>query len=185
MSSIAQRASILAVAAASLTLSGAPASAQADRTAVLNILVECAKIDDPTARLACYDNNMTRAGATARATVPGQTVRGVAGGAAPIEIQGPQGFGYEDVRAADPARFQPRPGQAQEIHPRVASITPREPGIYLVTLDDGAQWLFAEGVSSQFRLPGRGDQIEIERGSLGSFLMRVDGQPPVPVRRIR
>ena len=184
MSSFAQRASVVTV-AAYLALSATPALAQADRTAVLNILVECAKIDDPTARLACYDNNMTRAGAAARATVPGQTVRGLTGGAAPIETQGPQGFGYEDVRAQDPARFQPRPGQPDEIHPRVASIAPREPGIYLVTLDDGAQWLFAEGVSSQFRLPSRGDQIEIERGSLGSFLMRIDGQAPVPVRRIR
>ncbi len=185
MSSIAQRASILAAVVGSLTLSATPASAQADRTGVLNILVECAKLDDPTSRLACYDNNMTRAGAAARATVPGQTVRGVTGGAAPIETQGPQGFGYEDVRAQDPARFQVRPGQMQEIHPRVASATPREPGIYLVTLDDGAQWLFAEGVGPQFRLPSRGDQIEIERGSLGSFLMRIDGQSPVPVRRIR
>ena len=114
-----------------------------------------------------------------------QTVRGVVGGAAPVETQGPQGFGYEDVRSQDPARFQPRPGQLQEIHPRVAAVSQREPGIYVVQLDDGAQWLFAEGVSSQFRLPGRGDTVEIGRGSLGSFLMRVDGQSPVPVRRIR
>ena len=185
MLSIAQRASILALGAASLTLSAATASAQADNSAVLNILVECAKIDDPTARLACYDNNMTRAGATARATVPGQTVRGVTGGAAPIESQGAQGFGAEDVRADSPQRFARPAGQVDEIHPRVASITPREPGIYLVTLDDGAQWLFAESVDSQFRPPRRGDQIEIERGSLGSFLMRIDGQSPVPVRRIR
>jgi hypothetical protein len=185
MSSIVQRASVLAAVAGSLTLSATPALAQADRTAVLDILVECAKIDDPTARLACYDNNMTRAGAAARATVPGQTARGIVGGAAPIETQGPQGFGYEDVRAQDPARFQVRPGQLQEIHPRVASVTPREPGIYLVTLDDGAQWQFAESVGSQFRTPRRGDTIEIERGSLGSFLMRIDGQPPVPVRRMR
>ena len=185
MSSIAQRATILAVGAASLALSAAPASAQADRAAVVDILVECAKIDDPTARLACYDNNMRRVGATPRVTVPGQTVRGVVGGAAPIETQGPQGFGYEDVRSSDPARFQPRGGQLSEIHPRVAAITAREPGIYLITLDDGAQWLFAEGVTLQYRLPSRGDEIEIERASLGSFLMRIDGQPPVPVRRIR
>src|SRR5688572_19179939 len=84
MSSFAQRGLVLATSVASLVLSASPAMAQGDRTAVLNILVECAKIDDPTARLACYDNNMTRAGATARTTVPGQTVRGVAGGAAPI-----------------------------------------------------------------------------------------------------
>ena len=184
MSSIAQRASVLAAGAAVLALSAMPASAQADRGAVLDILVECAKIDDPTARLACYDNNMSRAGATPRTTIPGQ-IGGVVGGSAPIETQGPRGFGYEDVRAADPARFQPRPGELQEIHPRVQSVTPREPGIYIVTLEDGARWLFAESVSSQFRLPRRGQEIEIERGSLGSFLMRVDGQSPVPVRRIR
>ena len=183
MSSIAQRASILAIAAASLTLSAGTAFAQADNSAVLSILVECAKIDDPTARLACYDNNMSRVGATPRATVPGQ-VR-ASGGAAPVETQGPQGFGYEDVRASDPARFQPPAGQVSEIHPRVTANAPREPGIYLVTLEDGAQWLFAEGVGSQFRLPRRGDTVEIERASLGSFLMRIDKQPPVPVRRVR
>jgi hypothetical protein len=183
MSGLAQRGSILAVAAASLAAVAAPASAQADRAAVVDILVECAKIDDPTARLACYDNNMNRVGATPRATVPGQ-VR-ASGGAAPVETQGPQGFGYEDVRATDPARFQPRTGQLSEIHPRVTAIAPREPGIYLVTLEDGAQWLFAEGVGSQFRLPRRGDAVEIERASLGSFLMRIDKQPPVPVRRVR
>jgi hypothetical protein len=27
--------------------------------------------------------------------------------------------------------------------------------------------------------------VEIERGSLGSFLMRFDDQNPVPVRRVR
>jgi len=183
MSSIAQRASILAIAAASLTLSAGTAFAQADNSAVLSILVECAKIDDPTARLACYDNNMSRVGATPRATVPGQAR--ASGGAAPVETQGPQGFGYEDVRASDPARFQPPAGQVSEIHPRVTAIAPREPGIYLVTLEDGAQWLFAEGVGSQFRLPRRGDTVEIERASLGSFLMRIDKQPPVPVRRVR
>ena len=180
----AHRATLLLAAAASLFPIAYPATAQVPDDVVINILRECAKIDDPTARLACYDNNMSRVGATQRTTVPGQ-VRGVTGGAAPVETQGPQGFGYEDVRAADPARFRPAPGQLQEIHPTVQSISPREPGIYLVTLSDGAQWLFAEGVGSQFRLPRRGDEIEIERGSLGSFLMRVDGQSPVPVRRIR
>jgi hypothetical protein len=184
MSSTAQRASILAVAAASLTLSATSASAQAERAAVVEILIECAKIDDPTARLACYDNNMSRVGATPRATVPGQ-VRGVVGGAAPVESRGAQGFGADDVRAESPQRFAAPAGQVDEIHPRVTAVRPREPGIYLVTLEDGAQWLFAEGVSSSFRLPRNGDTVEIERGALGSYLMRVDGQPAVPVRRIR
>ena len=178
------RASILAAGAAMLAFAAGPATAQGDGGAVLNILVECAKIDDPTARLACYDNNMTRAGAAVRNTVPGQ-IRGVVGGSAPIETQGPQGFGVEDLRTSSSQRFDLRPGLMQEIHPKVAAVAQRQPGIFLVTLDDGAEWLFAEGVTSQFRLPSRGDEIEIERGSLGSFLMRIDGQPAVPVRRVR
>jgi hypothetical protein len=183
MSSVAQRVSILALGAAALAIPAGPAAAQADRTIVLNIMVECAKIDDPTARLACYDNNIRQVGGTIRNTVPGQTVRGISGGAAPIESHGPQGFGSEDLVSSSPQRFQQ--SGLDEIHPHVASVTPREPGIYRVGLEDGAMWEFAEGVSSQFRLPRRGDEVEIERGALGSFLMRVDGQTPVPVRRIR
>jgi hypothetical protein len=183
MSSLAQRASTLAVAAASLAFAAAPANAQVDRNIVMNILIECAKIDDPTARLACYDNNMRQVGATPRNTIPGQ-VRGVTGGGAPVENRGPQGFGADDLRSSDPARFSGG-GQTDEIHPTIASIVPREPGIYLLTLSDGAQWVFAESVPVTFRLPQRGEQIEIERGALGSYLMHAGEQQPVPVRRVR
>jgi hypothetical protein len=185
MASVAQRVSILALVAAALAIPAAPATAQVDRTIVLNIMVECAKIDDPTARLACYDNNIRQVGGQARNTVPGQTVRGVSGGAAPVDSQGPGGFGAEDVDYARPGPAARPAGQIDEIHPHVASVTPREPGIYRVGMDDGTMWEFAEGVSSQFRLPRRGDTIEIERGALGSYLMQIDGQSPVPVRRIR
>ena len=185
MASVVQRVSILALGVSMLALTAEPAAAQVDRNIVMNIMIECAKIDDPTARLACYDNNMRQVGATPRNTVPGQTVRGVQGGAAPVENQGPQGFGADDLRSVDPGRYQPRPGQIDEIHPRVAAVTEREPGIYLVTLDDGAQWVFAESVSRNYRLPRRGEEVEIERGALGSYLLRVEQQQGVPVRRVR
>lgn len=178
----AHRATILAAGAASLMLAGVPAAAQADRTAVLNILVECAKIDDPTARLACYDNNIRAVGGTPRQSVPGAMAT-PQGAGAPIAPTSPQGFGYEDVRTPD--RFQAPAGELQEISSRVTSIRPREPGIYLLTLEDGAQWLFAEGVSATYRLPRAGSTVGIERGSLGSYLMRFEGQSPVPVRRVR
>jgi len=185
MTMVVQRVSILALGAAALAIPAGPAAAQADRTIVLNIMVECAKIDDPTARLACYDNNIRQVGGTIRNTVPGQTVRGVSGGGAPVESHGAGGFGAEDVEFARQGSAPRAAGQIDEIHPRVASVTPREPGIYRVGLEDNTMWEFAEGVSAQYRLPHRGDTIEIERGALGSYLMRVEGQPPVPVRRIR
>ncbi|HYD24252.1 MAG TPA: hypothetical protein VEB68_05615 [Croceibacterium sp.] len=178
----AHRATILAAAAAALVTAGAPAAAQVDRNIVLNIMIECAKIDDPTARLACYDNNISAAGGTARATVPGQ-VPGPVGGGAPVASNTPQGFGYEDVRA--PQRFQAPSGQLDQISTRITSIRLRQPGIYAFTLEGGAQWQFTEGVSASYRLPREGETVEIERGSLGSFLMVFDDQRAVPVRRVR
>ena len=181
MSSVAQRVSILTLGAAALAIPAGPAAAQADRTIVLNIMVECAKIDDPTARLACYDNNIRNVGGTARATVPGQVQ--VQGGAAPVAANSPRGFGSEDVRTAE--RYAAPTGQLQEINARITAVRPREPGIYAFTLEDGAEWLFAESVSSGYRVPRAGSEVEIERGALGSFLMRFDDQTPVPVRRVR
>lgn len=195
-------ATTLAATAASLALTGAPAGAQIDQNTAVSILRECARIDDPSARLACYDNNIRNVGGTARTTVPG-TVQ-VQGGAAPVApnspqsfglrtpdpsapaqapANAPQGFGAEDVRT--PERFSTPAGQLQQINARITSIRPREPGVYAFTLEDGAQWLFAEGVSSGYRVPRAGATVEIERGALGSFLMRYDDQTPVPVRRTR
>ena len=95
----------------------------------------------------------------------------------------PRGFGAEDVRT--PERYAPPAGQLQQISARITAVRPREPGIYTFTLEDGAEWLFAEGVASSYRVPRAGSEVEIERGALGSFLMRFDDQTPVPVRRVR
>jgi hypothetical protein len=170
-----------AAGAAWLLLTGVPAGAQMDQNTAINILRECARIDDASARLACYDNNIRNVGGTPRATVPGQVQ--VQGGAAPVAANSPSGFGAEDVRTPD--RFTGPAGQLQQIDARIASIRAREPGIYAFTLDDGAEWLFAESVAQGYRLPRAGSAVEIERGALGSFLMRFDGQQAVPVRRVR
>ena len=64
-------------------------------------------------------------------------------------------------------------------------MTARGPGIYAFTLEGGAQWQFSETVGSSYRVPRVGSTVEIERGSLGGFLMRFDRQQSVPVRRVR
>ena len=182
MSSMAQRAIFLAAGGFAASFAAAPAAAQVDRNAVLNVLVECAKIDDPTARLACYDNNIRNAGGVVRSTVPGQ-VR-VQGGGAPVAAnEGPAGFGRENIRTNE--RFTGPAGQLQSIRPKVTAVTPREPGKYLVTLEDGAQWVFAQSVRDDYRVPRVGSILEIERGAMGSFLMRFDGQGPVQVIRVK
>ncbi|AKH41526.1 hypothetical protein FHS61_002014 [Altererythrobacter atlanticus] len=202
----AQRVSMLLAGAAALTLASMPATAQVNDGIVLNILRECAKINDPTARLACYDNNIRSAGAPSRSSVPGSMQRPQGGSGAPLSgndfgkddlgkapsapspapaMAEPEGFGGDDVRANSPQRFDTRPGQVNEIQARVATVREREPGIYLITLDDGAQWLFGESVSRFYRTPRKGDSIELERGALGSYLMRFDNQAPVRIERVK
>ena len=86
-----------------LAISATPGVAQVDSSIVLNIMRECAKIDDPTARLACYDNNIRAAGANPR-SVPGQAAR-PSGGGAVVNPNAPGGFGADDLRSQSPERF--------------------------------------------------------------------------------
>jgi hypothetical protein len=193
----AHRATILAAGAAILALTGGPAAAQVAPDIVMNIMRECSRIHDPTSRLACYDNNNRSAGGVARTSVPGQMARPQGPAASnPVEAfglptragqasGGAGGFGGETIRTPSYAAAPSSGGKLDRITPKVAAAVEREPGVYLVTLDDGAQWQFAQGVSSGYRAPARGSTVEIERGSLGSYLMRVDGQQPVQVRRVR
>jgi hypothetical protein len=183
MSITAHRAAMLALGGAAL-LGGGAASAQVEPAIAANILVECSKIEDGTARLACYDNNIRNLDPSALRAAPPRAAAPVASAGTTAAQAAPQGFGFESVERRQ-QRFEPRPAVEQELRAVVASAREREPGIYLVTLRDGAEWLFAEGVTQGFRPPSAGQTVEIERGALGNFLMRVDRQQPVSVRRIR
>ncbi|MEO6388967.1 MAG: hypothetical protein ABIT16_11270 [Croceibacterium sp.] len=179
-------ATILTAGTGALLLAGAPASAQVDQAIVLNIMRECAKIDDPTARLACYDNNIRNAGAPARAALPGQMAVPQGGRGAPIASNSPQGFGYESVRVPQPGSAARTQGsQLDEISTQVTSIASRGQGIYAFALEGGAQWEFAESVETAYRLPRSGSTVKIERGALGGFLMYFDDQKAIRVRRVR
>ncbi|MXO72242.1 hypothetical protein [Alteraurantiacibacter buctensis] len=177
----AQRVAIVLAGSSALACLPAPAFAQVPEGVTLNILRECSRIDDPSARLACYDNNMRAAGGQARNTIPGQVQ--VQGGGAVSTDGRPAGFGREDLPV-------PQAAQAQsygpdEITATVTEVTQRGPGIYLLTLEGDAQWVFTEGVSMSYNPPRRGSRVEIMRGAMDSFLLRFDNQESVRVRRVQ
>jgi hypothetical protein len=182
----AQRA-ILLFAGAAMAASATPTFAQVNDGIVLNIMRECAKIDDPTARLACYDNNIRAAGGNPH-SVPGQMPRPNGGGAV-ASPNAPAGFGADDLRAQSPDRFNQygpnSSGGPREISSTVAAARERQPGVYLVTLSTGAQWLFAESVTRSYRPPRKGDAVRVEHGALGSYLMMVGKQAGVKVTRVK
>jgi hypothetical protein len=178
----AQRA-IVMLSGATLAAWAIPAAAQVDPGIIVNIMRECAKIDDPTARLACYDNNVRAAGGNPH-SIPGQMPRPNGGGAV-ASPNAPSGFGADDLRTQSPERFDPGRNGPSEISTTIANARERQPGIYLVTLNSGAQWLFSEGVGQTYRPPRKGDPVRIERGALGSYLMMVGEQSGVKVTRIK
>lgn len=162
----------------------APAGAQVQDAAVLNILRECGKIDDPTSRLACYDNNIRSGGAPGQPAVPGRSGPVQGGGA--VVSSAPGGFGGSSVRTPDRFLSSEERGQGPEqIRARIVDAREREPGMWLVTIEGDAQWVFTDSVPRSFRTPRKGALVEIQRASMGSFLMIVDGQSGVRVRRIK
>jgi len=204
---IAHRAAILLAGATTLATLSTPAIAQVPDDVVLNIMRQCARIDDPSARLACYDNNIRSAGATPRNTVPGETV--VQGSGAVLNAPntaGPSGFGREDIRGSgtplrradttgaagfgaedvqSAQRFQAPQGELEQLRARVSRVRQIGPGLFTVTLEDGAVWRFTDGVPPTYRPPTRGSEVEISRASMGSFLMRYEGQQSVRVERVQ
>ena len=88
------------------------------------------------------------------------------------------------ARAPEPAHAAQQT-EADSIEATVAAAVEREPGIHLLTLEDGAQWQFVEGVSLSYDPPRRGSTVEIRSASMGSYQLRYQGQPAVRVRRVR
>ncbi|WP_137679303.1 hypothetical protein [Aurantiacibacter suaedae] len=179
----------LAALAAGLTLPLAAlpqaAQAQVDDAIVLEILRQCARIDDTGARLACYDNNVRQSGSVpAQAAAPTRAVAPQDTAPAPTRGSAVTGFGSEDVRT--PERFaSTQSNEPDELTTSVTAVRMLQPGIYRLTLEDGAEWQFSEGVPNSYRPPREGSVVTIDRAALGSFLMVFDNQMAVRVRRIR
>lgn len=182
---------MLAVGTALTLAFAAPAQAQAtgDRD---RALVGCSVVKNKADRLACFEavaREVPRSAPPAAAEAP-QPAAAAPAPAAPVAAAQPSApraaatdFGSETVRAPVRER-ESRPERPDKITARVASVTPRAPGMWRVTLDNGATWDFAESVSD-FRVPGAQDEVEIRRGALGSYLMRFDKQPAIRVARVQ
>ena len=160
-----------------------------DYETIVRIMRECARIGDIEARVACYDNTIglerlmaDRLGASSTATAQRPPVPALPPPATPA-TKAPSGFGSESVpRSAYPAAREAEAGSAILT---VSSARERTPGIYLLTMDDGAQWQFVDTVLSSYTPPARGSTVEIKRGALGSFMMSYRGQPTVRIRRVK
>ena len=149
---------------------GAPA-----RAPVVQAVLDCRKVEDGAQRLACYDkavDGMAQAEAKGDlVTVDREQRRAVRR----------QAFGLNLPSLAFFDRGE-KSGEADRITAKVAAAS-RDPfGKWVIKLDDGAVWRQTDGHYLDHDAH-RGSSVEIRKGTLGSFLMKVDGQLAIKVRR--
>lgn len=166
----------------------APAFAQGSgqappaRPQTFEALVRCRAIADDAQRLACFDQ-AAAALQTAQerrevVVVDRQQVREgrrrLFGLALPrIPIFG----GGDDNDEQDEDRV-------SSVEGTIAAATQDGLGRWVVTLQDGAVWAQIDNNPLAMR-PRQGQRVVVNRGAIGSFMMRVNNQPGIRVRRTR
>ena len=160
----------LPAAALSIALVGlaSPALAQDDSPGYLDRLATCRSIEEPDARLACYDREV---GAVVAASEEGevrlvdreevrQTKRKLFGFTIPKGL-----FGSDDKEDMD-----------------LLETTLTRVG-YLITTEEGSVWQISNP-PMRFNPPKSGQAVVFKRAALGSFFIRVNGQLGVKGVRI-
>jgi hypothetical protein len=176
------------LALALLLLAGVPAALTAQRATPpdpparpesFEALMRCRAIADAAARLLCFDSaaaNLDAAAARRDVVIVDRAQvregrRRLFGLALPrIPIFG----GGDDDHDAD---------QVQTVEGVIAGAA-EGGGRWTISLQDGAMWVQTDYNQLAFR-PRPGQHVVINRGALGSFMMRINNQPGIRVQRVR
>lgn len=161
---------------------------------------DCAVIADDTRRLDCYDRLFRDDGVRDMAAVAASPVTGTVSPAAAAATAA--SVGVASAAASAPPTVDPvadfgltgqqkesrKPREAQQepldaIRARVTTAEQDRHGLWRLGLDNGQVWMQTEAALGTRFQPGR--EVEIRRGSLGSFVLEVPGRPVIRVRRVR
>lgn len=169
------------VAAAVATLSAAALAqptAPQQRPEAFEALVRCRAIADDAARLQCFD--AAAAGLQEAAdkrelvVVDREQVRRTKRSLFGLDIPNLNPFsGGPDDKAEE----------ISSIESKVASSLRHGNGRWTVTLEDGSSWIQTD--DSPLALgPRKGQAVVVKKGAMGSYMMRVNNQPAIRVRRV-
>ena len=157
--------------AAMLTIAFAgSANGEGDDRGTLDGMRACARIDDTDQRTACYD------GFLRPKTRPAAPASGARAGS-PVAIKEPGDRARKTLKQNDAGK-----GRSTEV---VSAAVERAPGIYRLTMANGAEWEFASATRATYDPPARGATVEILPGALGSYLLSYNDQSVVRVVRVR
>lgn len=132
-------------------------------------VVDCRKVEDSAARLACYDRSVD---AMAKAQASGDLVTLDREQRTVLHKQA-FGFNIPTISLLDRGA---KDGQADRLTAKVAAAYRDENGRWVIRLEDGAVWaqIDNELVSPD---PRPGSTAVIRHAALGSFFMDFDGRP--------
>jgi hypothetical protein len=137
---------------------------------------QCAALDDPAARLACFDAAFPRA---PRTSSPKPSAAAVPAGESASETRK---FGLSDRQKAKLEAKPPAPELAATTA-AVRTVRKLPTGYWLIGLDNDQVWQQTELDPNVFLRPG--DQVTIRRASMGSYLLVTPGQYSTRVRRVQ
>ena len=147
------------------------------RPPAFEALVACRAIADDAARLACFDS--AAAGLQEAAdrrdlvVVDREQVRQTKRSLFGLDIPNLNPFSGE----------RDDEDEIESIESKVASAVRHGNGRWTVSLEDGSSWLQTDDKLLALG-PRKGQKIEVTKAAMGSYMMRVNGQPAVRVKRI-
>jgi hypothetical protein len=185
MSTMTHARAILATSAAFAMLAGTAPLAAEDKpeSAYVTALRECQGKTDPAERLACYD---TAVAAMVAASSEGEvrvvdraevreTRRKLFGFALPdLGIFG--GRGEKDAAEEEAEEF-------TTLNTTITGVRTSS-GAYILVTAEGAQWQLDE-MPARLMKPKVGQTLEIKKGALSSYFLRINGQKGVKGRRVQ
>ena len=176
-------AGLLAITVWTQSALAAPSAAPKPRAPELQAIVDCRAITDRDSRLACYDaaaDKLDRAEASGQVVVVNrEQVRSVRKDVFGLQL--PSLDIFSAVGRKGPAAASEDIGRLDGV---VKSAWRGDGGHWMFELETGAVWRQTDDF--QFANdPHAGSKVEIRKGSLGSFFMKVDRQPSIKVHRDR
>ena len=170
----------LAMMLAALTALGAGAAGaqtKAERAAVVQKLIDCRKVADSAARLACYD---AAAAAFDQAEAKGDVVVVDREQARKVRKQA---FGF-----TLPSNTLFEKGETKEelenVDGIVAAARQDGGGHWVIRLEDGAVWSQV-GVEELFKSPRPGMKVRVKKAALGSYMMIIENQGGFKAHRVQ
>jgi hypothetical protein len=171
---------VMAAAAAALAAPGALAAKESkpqQRPEAFEALVRCRSLTDDSARLRCFDSAAATLQTAAEnrdvVVVDRKQIREAKRGLFGLDIPDFNPFGGGGDDGVE---------EIKSIESTIRSATREGDGRWVITLEDKSVW--AQTDNYPFAVdPRRGQKVKVVKASMGSYMMRVNGQPGVRAKR--